>query len=472
MIGLALHIPATGALKAGGPFAVGKASALRGLADGMRFGDTLARKLQNAADGSDAAAQLAALLMGGLPVADATAKIAASITKSAARAFDGRMPSGMQQELQRALASALAPPGTSPPLSLAQQAQTLVQKLRSAIETVARETKTGAGQQSRFSGDILDAVQTAKEIPAQTTETVPTDSIVADVIAQLRTAASASQSSPAPTATQTAAKNAAPSGGTDIVGRMIARALTASQPYASAPKASAAGAAAPRVTASVPNAVLFQRLVAIVAQATQADGGANKRESGSAFDRPAAGNAKIIADQTVASNAPAFAVPFAREVSAAPTAATAAPYSTIDPQALIDQVVKGFAVRTSGSTTEVRMRLHPDQLGDVSLKLTVNGGTIDASIVAQNADVRQTLVANQHQLAQALSDAGLSLGNFSVDVSGGQGGRSNEQQAQLGKKNVSRFGLQTERDDETVDSASGPSILNRPQDPWLLNYFA
>lgn len=471
MIGLALHIPATGALNLGGPFAVGKASGLRGLVDGMRFGDTLARKLQNAADGSDAAAQLAALLMGGLPVADATAQIAASITKSAARAFDGRMPLGMQQELQRALASALAPPGTSPPLSLAQQAQTLVQKLRSVIETVARETKTGAGQQNRFSGAILDAVQTAKEIPAQTTETVPTDSIVADVIAQLRTAASASQSSPAPTATQTAAKNAAPPQGTDIVGRMIARALTSSQPYASAPKASAAGAA-PRVTAPVPNAILFQRLVAIVAQAAQADGGASKRESGSAFERPATGTVQMTADQTVASNAPAFAVPFAREVSAAPAAATAAPYTTIDPQALIDQVVKGFVVRTSGSTSEVRMRLHPDQLGDVSLKLTVNGGTIDASIVAQNADVRQTLVANQHQLAQALSDAGLALGKFSVDVSGGQGGRSNEQQAQLGKKNVSRFGLSAERDDETVDPASAPSILNRPQDPWLLNYFA
>lgn len=471
MIGLALHIPATGALNLGGPFAVGKASGLRGLVDGMRFGDTLARKLQNAADGSDAAAQLAALLMGGLPVADATAQIAASITKSAARAFDGRMPLGMQQELQRALASALAPPGTSPPLSLAQQAQTLVQKLRSVIETVARETKTGAGQQNRFSGAILDAVQTAKEIPAQTTETVPTDSIVADVIAQLRTAASASQSSPAPTATQTAAKNAAPPQGTDIVGRMIARALTSSQPYASAPKASAAGAA-PRVTAPVPNAILFQRLVAIVAQAAQADGGASKRESGSAFERPATGTVQMTADQTVASNAPAFAVPLSREVSAAPAAATAAPYTTIDPQALIDQVVKGFVVRTSGSTSEVRMRLHPDQLGDVSLKLTVNGGTIDASIVAQNADVRQTLVANQHQLAQALSDAGLALGKFSVDVSGGQGGRSNEQQAQLGKKNVSRFGLSAERDDETVDPASAPSILNRPQDPWLLNYFA
>jgi len=472
LIGLALHIPATGALNLGGPFAVGKASGLRGLVDGMRFGDTLARKLQDAADGSDAAAQLAALLMGGLPVADATAQIAASITKSAARAFDGRMPSGMQQELQRALASALAPPGTSPPLSLAQQAQTLVQKLRSAIETVARETKTGAGQQSRFSGDILDAVQTAKEIPAQTTETVPTDSIVADVIAQLRTAASASQSSPAPTATQTAAKNAAPSNGTDIVGRMIARALTSSQPYGSAPKASAAGAAAPRVTAPIPNAVLFQRLVAIVAQTAQADGGANKREQGSAFERPATGG-QLSADQTVASNAPAFAIPLARDAaSAAPAAATSTPYTTIDPQALIDQVVKGFAVRTSGTTSEVRMRLHPDQLGDVSLKLTVNGGTIDASIVAQNADVRQTLVANQHQLAQALSDAGLTLGNFSVDVSGGQGGRSNEQQAQLGKKNVSRFGLSAESDDETVDPASAPSILNRPQDPWLLNYFA
>ncbi|MBV9270934.1 MAG: flagellar hook-length control protein FliK, partial [Candidatus Eremiobacteraeota bacterium] len=107
------------------------------------------------------------------------------------------------------------------------------------------------------------------------------------------------------------------------------------------------------------------------------------------------------------------------------------------------------------------------------LKLSVTGGTVNASIVAQNADVRQTLLANQQQLAASLADAGLSLGAFSVDVSGGNpDGRTAQQFQQFGKKSFSHAIVDDVDATETTEPKLGPSILNRPTDPWLLNYFA
>jgi flagellar hook-length control protein FliK len=148
------------------------------------------------------------------------------------------------------------------------------------------------------------------------------------------------------------------------------------------------------------------------------------------------------------------------------------PY-TIDPQSVIEQVVKGIVLRNFGTTSEVRMRLQPEHLGDVSLKLTVSGSTISANIVAQNADVRDMLLTNQQQLARTLAEAGLSLGNFSVDVSGGNAGFSQQQTAQqrsLGKASSLHVGAIAE-DDTWADSRFGPPVLAGAK-PWVLNYLA
>ena len=107
------------------------------------------------------------------------------------------------------------------------------------------------------------------------------------------------------------------------------------------------------------------------------------------------------------------------------------PYTTVDPNSVIDQVIKGLVIKTSAdaATSNVSMKLSPANLGDVALKLTVSGGTVTASMTAQNADVRDVLVANQHHLARSLADAGLKLSHFSVDVgNGGMNGSSQQQQ--------------------------------------------
>nr|MDP9105469.1 flagellar hook-length control protein FliK [Candidatus Eremiobacteraeota bacterium] len=81
-------------------------------------------------------------------------------------------------------------------------------------------------------------------------------------------------------------------------------------------------------------------------------------------------------------------------------------------------MLRGMAIRTTDGQSEVRLRLVPENLGDVSVKLIVNGGSVDASIVAHTADAQTALAGGQLQLAKTLADAGLKLQSFTVGLAG------------------------------------------------------
>lgn len=119
------------------------------------------------------------------------------------------------------------------------------------------------------------------------------------------------------------------------------------------------------------------------------------------------------------------------------------------------------------------MRLQPEHLGDVALKLTVTGNTITANVIAQNAHVRDLLLNNQQQLARSLADAGLSLGNFSVDVSGGNAGFTQQQTPQQRAfVHANGFGHALATEEEPwADSRFGPPLLPAGK-ALVLNYLA
>jgi hypothetical protein len=81
-------------------------------------------------------------------------------------------------------------------------------------------------------------------------------------------------------------------------------------------------------------------------------------------------------------------------------------------------MLRGMAIRTTDGQSEVRLRLVPENLGDVSVKLVVTGGSVDASIVAHTADAQTALAGGQLQLAKTLADAGLKLQSFTVGLAG------------------------------------------------------
>lgn len=100
----------------------------------------------------------------------------------------------------------------------------------------------------------------------------------------------------------------------------------------------------------------------------------------------------------------------------------------VDTSAIVEQMVKGMMMRTSSQgSSEIRLHLQPENLGDVTMKITVTGNQIQANVIAANADVRNALQSGHQQLAKSLANAGLTLSGFSVDVSGGDAGRDQNQ---------------------------------------------
>ncbi|ALM83178.1 flagellar hook-length control protein FliK [Bordetella sp. N] len=85
-------------------------------------------------------------------------------------------------------------------------------------------------------------------------------------------------------------------------------------------------------------------------------------------------------------------------------------------------------------TQTAELRLDPPDLGPLRITLTLNDGVAQASFVSSHAAVRQALEAALPQLQQALSQAGISLGQTNVGDQGAQAGfAANDQGGRQGQ---------------------------------------
>ena len=151
-----------------------------------------------------------------------------------------------------------------------------------------------------------------------------------------------------------------------------------------------------------------------------------------------------------------------------------APAGGVDVNSVIEQMIKSMSMRTNASgSSEIKLNLQPENLGSLTMKITVTGSQISANVIAQNADVRSALMSNHQQLAKSLSNAGLTLTGFSVDVSGGDA-RQNQQnhgQSGLGRRYTVHEMNAPATDESTTNSALGPP-LDGGSGLALFNYLA
>ncbi|MDQ6930100.1 MAG: flagellar hook-length control protein FliK, partial [Candidatus Eremiobacteraeota bacterium] len=285
-----------------------------------------------------------------------------------------------------------------------------------------------------------------------------------------------------------------------ILGRIIARAVTANAnpaanlAQAAVAPATAAGNSKDGAVPGAARASLENLVAAIVQSAGNQQGNASGNAGGNpnSFEWTQGRNALGPSNSSIAQSADRGS--FAAQASAllatawAPVASANGasavplgppiPYTTVDAGSVIEQVIKGMQIKTFGADrSEVRMRLSPEHLGDVCVKLSMNGGNVSASITAQNADVRDTLLANQNALTKSLADAGLKLQNFSVNVSGGgpDGFAQHQDLArQAGSRRIAyRVGESDEAQNDVLAATPtfGPPLA-AIQSLHLLNYLA
>lgn len=436
----------------------------------------------SAPDASDPTAQIAALLQSGMPMSSIVDRIAQLIATAVQNAAPdaARGAPDLRTALETTIAKTLHPPGNAPPGTAAQQAAALAARLRQWIVGLARETQD-AGQQNEFPGTLLDA-KSAKDTPAQAQESKPKSthvdagllahSLMAQVAASLQSSSpvpppndgTPQVSAPAPQSSDASQPQQSPNA-PDLLSRMLVRAAAVDE-RVNGNAAAIAIQAGPLVDGTPPTTAAFAAKFASALQTLVAQAAPQLRRDD--ITQPVIKRAPD-APQIAVGTMPSFSQSV-QDAHTMPVAIT----TPVDAHAIVEQLVKSMVMRTDAQgTSQIRLHLSPAHLGDLSMKITVQGGTISASVVAQNADVRNALMTNQHQLARSLADAGLSLAGFSVDVSGGdaRSRQDRDRTAGFGRRYVVHELGGTNEGDAATISSLGPALLPHTS-LGLFNYLA
>ncbi len=107
---------------------------------------------------------------------------------------------------------------------------------------------------------------------------------------------------------------------------------------------------------------------------------------------------------------------------------------TVDTKEIMKQVIDKAKVVITEDKSEMVIRLKPDHLGKLTLKIVTEEGMVTAKFDAENQKVKEIIEQNLADLKQSLKEQGLQLN--SVEVSVGQD-NSNEQQS-LFKQEVAK----------------------------------
>jgi len=456
------------------------------------------------------------MVQNGTPLSTIVNAIAQSVSSSVAKQYAGKLSqsqlASLQSSLLQSITNALSPPANAPPGTAAQQVAALAARLQNLVNAVARDTDN-AGQQNELSGTVLDA-DSAKELPAQQKTNGPSStllvsslvqSLLANAVATLgstpgKPAAAKSASQPqltttalasvqAPVALSVPQASAAPIGSAppsnasagsspvaaitvanapDLLARMIVRAAGADSTGGSAAVQTNAPATG-NTNAALSATGLASRFAAAIAEAATS-GSQSGMQNGSWSNH----NLDTASQSTSETNATNVAVAPVNVTTQTQTllqpqqAAT----SGVDVNSVVEQMIKSMSMRTNAQgSSEIRLNLQPENLGAVTMRITVTGSQISANVIAQNADVRNALMTNHQQLARSLAGAGLTLTGFSVDVSGGDARQQqNQGQAGLGRRyTVHEFNGGSATD--TVTTALGPP-LDGGSGVALFNYLA
>jgi flagellar hook-length control protein FliK len=121
----------------------------------------------------------------------------------------------------------------------------------------------------------------------------------------------------------------------------------------------------------------------------------------------------------------------ARDVAASQTLPTPSLMERIDQARLTNRVAGAFRSLANQSGT-IRMKLHPEELGALTIRMQIEAGKVSAKLEAETETARQVLLANIEVLKKKLKEQNLEIETFDVEVvSTETNGTNDKQQAGL-----------------------------------------
>ena len=93
------------------------------------------------------------------------------------------------------------------------------------------------------------------------------------------------------------------------------------------------------------------------------------------------------------------------------------PTAPQDPHNVAGQIVANARLITQAENSEMVIRLKPEHLGELTLKIVVDSGVVSATFHTANAEVRAAIEASLPQLRQDMANQGLKVDNVGVYTS-------------------------------------------------------
>jgi flagellar hook-length control protein FliK len=117
---------------------------------------------------------------------------------------------------------------------------------------------------------------------------------------------------------------------------------------------------------------------------------------------------------------------------------------------IVRQVARDIAIRNVSGDVEMRMALSPPNLGTVKLRLRVEDGVVNGSMITDSAATRHVLQQHVNELREALAKEGLQLNSFDVSS---ESRESREQRRQAPRHVNHRFNEQGIESGQTFETA-------------------
>lgn len=90
--------------------------------------------------------------------------------------------------------------------------------------------------------------------------------------------------------------------------------------------------------------------------------------------------------------------------------------STLETKQILEQIVEKVHVNITNNKNEMLIKLTPERLGNVSVNITVEKGLVNATLYAENYQVKEMLENNLDQLRTILIEKGLGIESLNVSV--------------------------------------------------------
>lgn len=133
-----------------------------------------------------------------------------------------------------------------------------------------------------------------------------------------------------------------------------------------------------------------------------------------------------------------------------------------DAHNIAGQIVEQARMINRVNNSEMVVKLKPEHLGELTLKVTVENGAVSASFHSNNSEVRTIIEASLTQLKQELSTQGLKVENVGV-YAGLNQFFSNDQQQQAAQQQQIKF--KNRRQDESfIDAIEAAAVLPATSD--------